>query len=228
VNAAKLRKFIPIAGFASACFLSLCPAYGQETWGTAGASSWGAGSTSGATSTAQAAQSGGNASWIAGRGSVESRSQKGGVWHAGSALVPVASNLPGSSAAKSAVEASQSPRPVASKATPPAVGHNPHAVGKAQIPHLSGGHSSSANAHSSIGRHVGGGSSSHGTQFRFSRSMNASTAATNASGTRSKSGAGSGMDSLHGSENAVKAAENPSVSDSLKNDAETGIGGVEH
>jgi hypothetical protein len=214
VNATKLRKSISIAVFTSAFFLSHCSAYGQETWGTSGASSWGAGSTSSATSTAHV-QSGASSSWNAGRGSVESGSQKGGVWHAGSALAPIATNESGSGIGKNTLETSQPLRPVASKAAPPAGRHISPAVGKTQISHLSGGHSLSANAHSSIGRRGGGESSGHGTQFRFSRSKS-STAATNASGTDSKSGAGLGMDSLQRSENAVRAAENPSVDDSLK------------
>jgi hypothetical protein len=215
VKVVKLRKFIPMAVFALAYFLGLCSAYGQETWVTGGGSTWGAGSTSNVTLTAHTSQSGGSSTWAAGKGSFESRSQQGGIWHEGSAFAPAGNNVPRSSAAKSVLESGQSLSSVTSKlvSSPPA---SSPAIGKGQISHPSGGHSSSAKLHSPTGPRVGGRASSHGTQFRFSRSKNASSAATNAFGTGAKSGAGSGMDSLQRSENAIKEAENPSVSDSLK------------
>lgn len=215
MNVAKLRKFIPTSEIALACFLGLCPAYGQETWGTGGGSTWGAGSTSNVTSTAHAPQSGGSSTWAAGKGSFESRSQQGGIWHEGAAFAPAGNNVPRSSAAKSALESGQSLSPVTSKLVSSPSAGSP-SIGKRQISHPAGGQSSSAKLHAPVGPKVAGRANSHGTQFRFSRSKSVSSTVANAFGTTAKSGAGSGMDSLQRSENAIKEAENPSVSDSLK------------
>lgn len=219
MNAMSLRKVIPIAVFASAGFLSLEGAHTQESWGTGGASSWGGGATSSTTTTTtHASRSGGSSNWAAGSGSFESKDQKGGVWHAGSTLPPATSSGPGGSTAKSSLTNSVSARPVVNKAAP-SPSHYAPVVGKTQPPHFSGGSPSTA-GHSFIGPHVGDGRGGHGARFRFSRSKTAASGMQNPFGTSShsttssKTGAGSSLDSLQRSENAVKAAENPSISGS--------------
>jgi hypothetical protein len=163
MNCTGPKKILLFAAAALACFPNLNAASAQETWGQGGgASVWQAGSTPNTTSPRPTAGSGGGASWTAGRSSLASGVQRGGVWHDGAAVPATLSKVPTRGPAAGALPTNKVTGVTTLKPLP-AVVHKSAPAAKLQSPRASVG------SHSPLGPHFGAKSGTHGTKHGGAR-----------------------------------------------------------
>jgi hypothetical protein len=221
-----VRNASAIAVSAVACFLSAQAAPAQASWGSSsGASSWQAGSTNGSVPAARAVTSGGGSSWTAGKGSVESAPQPGGVWRDGSTLNAPVSKVPAKGSPTDTYSIGQ-PRGPSGIGQTPATNPGSSPPSRIQLPH------SSVGLHPSSGLHSGIGSNSHGGAFK---SSNARTSTIGRRSQSASSGAGqkrnavsSGLHSTTPSDSSLKSLADPSSSDTLEKEMQTTLGETPH
>ena len=122
------RIVIVIFVCAITCFLSACFAQAQESWGSP-ASAWHAGAAPPRAAATRTAASGPGSGWSAGKETVPSQRQAGGVWHDGSTLSASTSGM----SAKYLTSGSRPLSKPVGLAPLPRVGHGGTSSGKSHV-----------------------------------------------------------------------------------------------